>query len=152
MSMFVQFTAASVVFVLSVCGAVVILRSREGRVHGGGWFRAVMVGALLVGTLSHWEDLITHGIIPAPGQPLLFNLYWSSLAIADPIGAGLLVFAVRSGVVATSLIIGTDLVVNVVAFGQEKLFTTDNWPLAFQAVFGLFVALTGPICWRQRCR
>lgn len=52
---------------------------------------------VLVGGVAHVADLVRHGLWPDAWAPGRLNLYWSSLAVLDPLAAVILLRGKRIG-------------------------------------------------------
>lgn len=113
------------------------------------WVLLVLVGGLLVGTVSHTFDALRAGWQPPPDQPVAFNIFWTSLLLLDPLGAWLLVHRTRSGLGLLVGIMIADIGVNLVAFSGNGIVSPPNPALLFQLGFGLLAFLAAPVLWRQ---
>ncbi|MFK7987041.1 MAG: hypothetical protein AB8I08_13535 [Sandaracinaceae bacterium] len=113
------------------------------------WILLVLVGGLLVGTVSHVFDVIRAGSEPYADQPRLFNLFWTALVVLDPVGAWLLVHRTKVGLLLLTGIMLVDIAVNVLAFGDRGIVSPPNAPLLFQIGFGLFTFLSVPVLFRR---
>ncbi|MFK7930186.1 MAG: hypothetical protein AB8H79_18500 [Myxococcota bacterium] len=102
----------------------------------------IMATALAIGAMSHWADAFYGGLQPYPAQPAVFNAFWSSLMVLNPVAAVLLVVQPRWGLVLALGIMACDVGINTVAFG-------GGWPLWMQAGFAMFVLAVTPLCWRN---
>jgi hypothetical protein len=82
------------------------------------------------------------------------TVFWTSLAIADPVTAVCLFVRPRAGLVLTSGIIGLDVLHNAIVF-RDMLFQPPErhiWTYAafgLQVVFLLFVIATVRVAWSQ---
>ena len=144
--------AAAVAFVVVVVTVVWTIAARERVPPRVRYSRALLCGGFAVGTVTHLENVLRHGLVPAPDQPLGFNLFWSALAIVDPLVVLLLVFRPRAGLVAAAIIMAADLSINVAAMYGTGPSLAALWPLAFQTVFALFLVVAAPRCWRASTR
>ncbi|MFG2229371.1 hypothetical protein ACGFNX_05015 [Streptomyces sp. NPDC048723] len=72
---------------------------------------AVAAG-LLVGAVVHVTDLLHHGLQAYDWAPRWLNLYWSSLALLDPLAAAPLICGKRRGTDLACVILTTDLAAN----------------------------------------
>ncbi|MFJ6613624.1 hypothetical protein ACIQPT_25475 [Streptomyces sp. NPDC091289] len=70
---------------------------------------------ILVGGVAHVADLVRHGLRPYAWAPHLLNLYWSSLAVLDPLAAVLLLRGRRLGLDLACGVMVTDLATNLYA-------------------------------------
>ena len=108
---------------------------------------------LLAATCNHAMDIMAGGkLFPYDrlfNAPLFSNLYWSSLLLADPAAAILLVISPTIGIIATMIIIITDVIHNFIA-----AYTFLNLPFAKysglqnQLAFCIFVLITSPFLLR----
>lgn len=73
---------------------------------------AIAAGLLFVGAVSHITDLLRHGLHPYDWAPSWLNLYWSSLALFDPLAAALLLCGRRRGTDLACAIMATDIAAN----------------------------------------
>lgn len=73
---------------------------------------AIAAVLLFVGAVSHIIDLLRHGLHPYDWAPRWLNLYWSSLALFDPLAAALLIGGKRRGVDLACGIMATDIAAN----------------------------------------
>jgi hypothetical protein len=67
---------------------------------------------LFVGAVSHISDLVRHGLQPYGWAPSWLNMYWSSLAVFDPLATVLLLRGKRAGVDLACAIMATDVAAN----------------------------------------
>lgn len=107
--------------------------------------------ALLIGTYTHLTDLFTHGLRPhADFAPRWLDLYWTSLAVLDPLALFLLVRAAVRGRGTGGLwllcgVMVTDLAANAYAvYGPLHSRVQEQPGLQRLLLFGLFVAVTAP--------
>ena len=104
----------------------------------------------LVGTSTHVLGIVQHGFL-AHQAPLLFDLYWDSLTLLDPLAVLLLWTRIRLGIGLAVLIMVTDIGINSYAYinlGQ----TVSNMipvPLFLQSLFGTFLFATSPMVLRK---
>jgi hypothetical protein len=117
---------------------------------------AVYAAALLIGTYTHLTDLFTHGLRPhAEFAPRWLDLYWTSLAVLDPLALFLVVrAAVRGrgtgGVWLVCGVMVTDLAANAYAvYGPLHSRVQEQPGLQRLLLFGLFVAVTAPCLHRE---
>ncbi|MFI0976975.1 hypothetical protein ACH4SP_08105 [Streptomyces sp. NPDC021093] len=109
----------------------------------------VYAGALLIGTVTHLADLFAHGLRPHPEfAPWWLDLYWTSLAVLDPLALFLVVRgAVRgrsaAGVWLVCAVMATDIAANAYAtYGPLHSRVQEAPGLQRLLLFGLFVAVT----------
>ncbi|MET9956890.1 hypothetical protein ABZ135_35815 [Streptomyces sp. NPDC006339] len=111
---------------------------------------AVWVAGLLVGTVAHLGDLVAEGpFAHREFAPAWLDLYWSSLAVVDPLAAVLLLRGRRVGVDLLLAVLATDLAAN--AYAVLVLLDgrpTESGGLGRLLAFGLFVLVTAP--WVRR--
>jgi hypothetical protein len=110
--------------------------------------RLLMIGALGIGTSTHIENCWRAGYLPIPRQPFVFNLYWTSLTVLDPMAAVLLVLRPRAGLVVSVVIMLSDISINAYAF-QPRGALRVEWPFWLQVTFALFLFAVSPYCWRR---
>ncbi|WP_063772697.1 hypothetical protein [Streptomyces sp. CT34] len=107
---------------------------------------------VVVGAASHVAALFRRGLHPYPWAPQWLNLFWSSLAIFDPLAAALLVCGKRVGVDLSCGIMATDLAANwYAAYGVQNTTLATQPGLRKLTAFTLLVFLTGPFI-RSRLR
>ncbi|MDB5424139.1 MAG: hypothetical protein JWQ29_1555 [Phenylobacterium sp.] len=117
--------------------------------------RSAYALCLLVATCTHAVPLIQHGVFwTYGGAGLVSTVFWTSLAIADPVAAACLFVWPRVGLVLTSAIIGLDVVHNAIVFRdvlvqppERHLWTYTAFGL--QLAFLLFVIATVRVAWSQ---
>jgi hypothetical protein len=120
----------------------------------------VWAACLLIGGANHARILLQHGLFwDYGGVAWISAAYWSSLTILDPIVAILLFARPKAGIVATIVLIVSNVVHNLAITGQfapagEFLSRAANPLMATQIGFMLFVGVTARIAWRgvQRSR
>lgn len=137
-------------FVVAALAFVAVLGLVAWRTQGSMWSRgsrAVLAAGFAVGAVTHLENLARLGWIPAPAQPLTFNVFWTSLAVLDPLAAVLLTAQPRAGLVLAALILVVDLVINAIAFLPDP--SAPLWPIASQVALALFLAVTAPRTYRE---
>ncbi|MCX2184681.1 hypothetical protein KV205_29740 [Streptomyces sp. SKN60] len=105
---------------------------------------AVWVAGLLVGTVTHVGDLVSHGpFAHAAFAPPWLDLYWSALAVLDPLTAVLLVRGRRAGVDLLLAVTATDLAANGYAvYGLLDSSLAEQAGLQRLLAFGGFVLVT----------
>ncbi|MEU7022601.1 hypothetical protein ABZ990_18340 [Streptomyces sp. NPDC046203] len=106
----------------------------------------VWVAGLLIGTVTHVGDLLSHGLFPhASFAPKWLNLYWSALAVLDPLTAVLLLRGRRVGADLLVVVMATDLAANLYAvYGPLGSSVGEQGGLQRLLAFGLFVFATAP--------
>jgi hypothetical protein len=117
--------------------------------------RSAYALCLLVATCTHAVPLIQHGIFwNYGGVGWVSTVFWTSLAIADPVAAACLFVWPRVGLVLTSAIIGLDVLHNAIVFRDilvqppgRHLWTYTAFGL--QLAFLLFVIATVRVAWSQ---
>jgi hypothetical protein len=118
----------------------------------GLWIRIVYALCLAGATVNHVRALLAHGWLPAH-LPTATALYWTSLAVFDPLAVVLLFVRPRIGIVLTLAIIVSNVAHNLwfVAAHPLRGFVADVGSSPFmlsQIAFLLFVAATAPIAWK----
>ena len=121
--------------------------------------RSLWAAGLLVGGLNHGLILLRHGPFwDYGGVAWPSAAYWTSLTVLDPVVAVLLFLRPRVGVVATILLISTNVVHNLAIaarFGPEADLlarATANPFILSQVGFMLFVWATAPTAWQGEDR
>jgi membrane protein HdeD len=109
--------------------------------------RAILAAGLAAGGSMHVVMLIERGPIAASGQPLAFNVFWTSLAVADPLGALLLNVRPRAGILVTLTIMIADVSINLPASTHLGLFSPASWRLWVQTGYALFAMVAAPRIW-----
>ncbi|MGB3781211.1 MAG: hypothetical protein WA960_22790 [Tunicatimonas sp.] len=106
----------------------------------------------LVGTSTHVAGIIQQGFL-AHQAPLLFNLYWDSLTLLDPLTVLLLWTRIKFGVGLAVLIMVTDIGINSYAYISgylgELIDGMIPLPLFLQSLFGTFVFATSPVVMKR---
>jgi hypothetical protein len=115
--------------------------------QGAGVVRAILAAGLGAGATMHVVQLIERGPVVHPDQPLAFNVFWTSLAILDPLGALLLNVRPRGGILLTLAIMIADVSVNLPAFARLGLFSPENWRLWIQILYAVFAFVVAPRIW-----
>jgi hypothetical protein len=117
--------------------------------------RSIYALCLLVATGTHAIPLIQHGILwDYGGAGRVTVVFWTSLAIADPLAAACLFIWPRLGLVLTSAIIGLDVLHNGIVF-RDVLLRPSGLHLWTYSAFGLqlafllFVMATIRTSWSQ---
>jgi hypothetical protein len=124
------------------------LRQRPSRSRAADVLRLVMIGAFVVGTCSHVENIWRAGLVPLPLQPLAFNVYWTSLTLLDPLAAFLLLVRPRVGLVLGAVIMVSDVSINAYAFRPRGDFRVE-WPFWLQVAFVTLVLAAAPYLRRR---
>jgi len=109
--------------------------------------RAILAAGLAAGGSMHVVQLIERGPVVFSDQPLAFNVFWTSLAVADPLGALLLNVRPRAGILVTLAIMIADVSINLPAFAHLGLFSPANWRVWTQIGFALFAMIAAPRIW-----
>jgi hypothetical protein len=113
--------------------------------RGAPVIRAILAAGLAAGACMHLVDLVERGPLGSPHQPLAFNVFWTSLAALDPLGALLLITRSRAGIVLTLAIMVTDVSVNLAA--SDHITASANWRLWSQVAFAAFALVGAPRVW-----
>ena len=123
---------------------------RKGRVVRGIW-----AACLLIAGANHARILLQHGLqFDYGGVALPSALYWTSLALLDPLVAALLFVRPTWGIVGTVMLIATNVAHNLTIVAQRapegELFGRVAFSpiLLSQIAFLAFVAATARIAWR----
>jgi len=95
----------------------------------------------------HVVQLVERGPLGVTDQPLAFNLFWTSLAVLDPLGALLLNIRPRAGIALTLAIMVADLSVNLPAFAHLGLLSPASFRLWFQGAFAAFAVVCAGRVW-----
>ncbi|MFF4392886.1 hypothetical protein ACFY0G_40125 [Streptomyces sp. NPDC001552] len=110
---------------------------------------AVAAG-LLVGAAVHVTDLLQHGLRPYDWAPRWLNIYWSSLALLDPLAAALLIGGKRRGTDLACVILTTDLAANWYAtYGIQSSSLAAQPGLQRLVAFAALVLGTAPFVRRR---
>ncbi|MEU2577338.1 hypothetical protein ACIP3B_34365 [Streptomyces anulatus] len=105
---------------------------------------------VLVGGVAHVADLVRHGLWPYAWAPGWLNLYWSSLAVLDPLAAFFLLRGKRIGLDLACGVMVTDLAANLyAAYGLRDTGLLAKPGLQRVAVFALFVFGSAPFVRRR---
>jgi hypothetical protein len=108
--------------------------------------RRALIGALvvglLVGTATHVENLVRAGVVPRPDLPLACNLFWSALALVDPLVALALLLRPRVGIRLLLALMAADLIVNLAFLGVTGAVVT-------QMAYALLAVAAFPIVGRR---
>lgn len=118
--------------------------------------RLIYAVCLLGATVNHIRIVAKHGLLwDYGGVPIASAAFWTSLTVLDPLTAVLLIVRPNAGVLATGIIILSDVVHNIWMTsryaGQHSLIVavTGDVFVVSQIVFLLFVAVTAPIAWMR---
>ena len=79
---------------------------------------------------------------------MVFNVFWTSLTLLDPLAAFVLVVRPRLGLMLTAAIMASDVSVNAYAFRPSGAIRSE-WPFWLQVAFAAFVLAAIPYCWRH---
>lgn len=116
--------------------------------------RSLWAVCLLIGGANHARILLQHGLAwDYGGVHAASAAYWTGLTVLDPLVALLLFLRPRPGIVATIVLIATNVAHNLAvtayyASDGEFLTRAANPFLLSQLGFMLFVAATARIAWR----
>jgi hypothetical protein len=121
------------------------------------WFDSailiVFILAFAGATYNHAMDLFSGGMFPYTkrwGTPEIFNIYWTSLTILDPLSIGALIINIRVGYVVAILIMLTDVPINLyVNANYWQLAIHENRPLLMQIAFLIFLLSTVRSVWKR---
>jgi hypothetical protein len=109
--------------------------------------RAVLAAGLGAGASMHVVQVLEQGLLGSPGQPLAFEVFWTSLSIFDPLGAWLLNVRPRAGILVTLAIMVADVAVNLQASTHLGLFSPASWRLWSQILYALLALVVAPRIW-----
>jgi len=110
----------------------------------------IAAGLLFVGAVTHIVDLFHHGLRPYGWAPGWLNLYWSSLALFDPLAVVLLISGKRQGTDLACAIITTDLSANWYAtYGIQHSTLAAQPGLQRLIAFAVLVLGTAPFIRRR---
>ena len=117
--------------------------------------RSIWAACLIIGCLNHARILLQHGLFwDYGGVNTVSAFYWSSLTLLDPVVAALLFGRPKVGIVATVILIVTNVAHNLAITSHytpaDQLVTrVASAPyLLAQIGFMLFVIVTVSIAWR----
>lgn len=126
------------------------LMERRSRIIRGIW-----AACLLFAGLNHARILLEHGLFwNYGGVGWASAAYWSSLTVIDPIAAALLFARPRIGILASAVLIVTNVVHNLATTARytpegEFLTRTVSSPLMISQIgFMLFVGATARAAWK----
>ena len=112
----------------------------------------VFVLAFAGATYNHVMDLVHEGLFPYTnmwGTPDVFNLFWTSLTILDPLAIALLITNIRAGYVLALCIMLTDVPINLYAnVNYWSLDIHKNYFLLMQIAFLVFLLSTTRRIWK----
>tara|TARA_R110000824_G_scaffold127250_1_gene287264 strand:+ start:2924 stop:3343 length:420 start_codon:yes stop_codon:yes gene_type:complete len=124
---------------------------RRGRI-----IRSIWAACLLLAGLNHARILFQHGLLwDYHGASLASAIYWSSLTFIDPLVAALLFIRPRIGVLATIVVITTNVVHNIAVTASYMrddavlIYVTTSPQLMIQIGFLLFVIATWRMAWHD---
>ena len=120
------------------------------------WFDSAILFAFIMAfagaTHNHATDMVRGGLFPYAkwyGVPEIFNWYWTSLTVLDPLAVVALWFNVRVGYMVALCIMLTDVPINwYVNTRYWGLPLYQNPSLMMQAAFLVFLLLTACRIWR----
>ncbi|MGW2390562.1 hypothetical protein ACWCYK_13845 [Streptomyces lydicamycinicus] len=111
---------------------------------------AIAAVLLLVGAVAHVTDLLRHGLQVYGWAPRWLNLYWSSLALLDPLATALLISGKRRGADLACAIMTTDLAANAyAAYGIQHSSLAAEPGLQRLLAFAVLVLGTAPFVRRH---
>jgi hypothetical protein len=121
--------------------------------------RLIYAACLLGATINHVRTVAAHGLLwNYGGVSVASATFWTSLTLLDPLAAILLIARPNAGVLATAVIILSDVIHNLwitARYAQPHhllVAVTSDFFVISQIVFLLFVAATAPIAWTPRER
>jgi hypothetical protein len=104
---------------------------------------------LLGATSTHLLTLVRHDLFwNYGGAPLFTCIYWTSLTFLDPLAAVLLFLKPRAGLLATFVIIVSDVAHNTWLMQRSQSPDWLNWMYLSQVAFLVFVLVTVQRAWR----
>jgi hypothetical protein len=120
------------------------------------WYDSVILFVFILAfagaTYNHVMDLVHEGLFPYTnmwGTPDVFNLYWTSLSILDPLAIALLIKDIRAGYVLALCIMLTDVPINLYAnVNYWSLEIHKNYFLLMQIAFLVFLLSTTRRIWK----
>ena len=102
-----------------------------------------------IGTTTHVIDLLNHGLILNKDVPTWKNLYWVSLTFFDFLTIILILRRrILPGLIASNLIIISDILINTNGFTFERLGNSDDYKIFLQIIFGVYILISTPIILR----
>ena len=112
----------------------------------------VFVCAFTGSTYNHAVDLVYGGLFPYTnkwGTPEVFNLYWTSLTVLDPLAIAVLIINIRAGYLLALSIMLTDVPINFYAnIKYWSLGIHKNFFLLMQIAFLVFLISTTRRIWK----
>jgi len=111
--------------------------------------RALIAGGFVIGAVTHLENWLRAGLVPAPDQPFAFNLFWSSLLFVDPLIALSIILWFRPGIVLAIIIMIADLTINMMVLLQNRFSISTGWPFYSQCIFFVFINVVMRRCWNE---
>jgi hypothetical protein len=106
----------------------------------------------LIGTYTHAAGLVRHGFLAFP-VPLAIGICWDALTLIDPLTVMLLRWKPKVGTRLALLVVASDICVNTGVYlaGCFGPPVPGMVPLTLfeQALFGLFVFVTGPVAYHS---
>lgn len=110
---------------------------------------AIYVLGFAIGTTTHVIDLLNHGLILNKDVPTWKNLYWASLTFLDFLTIILILRrSIVPALIASNLIIISDVLINTNGFTFERLGNSDDYKIFLQIIFGLYILTSTPIILR----
>lgn len=110
---------------------------------------AIYVLGFAIGTTTHVIDLLNHGLILNKDVPTWKNLYWVSLTFLDFLTIILILRrSIVPALIASNLIIISDVLINTNGFTFERLGNADDYKIFLQIIFGLYILTSTPIILR----
>jgi hypothetical protein len=120
--------------------------------------RSVWAACLLIAGLNHARLLVQHGLFwDYGGLNPISAFYQTSLTLLDPLTAALLFLRPQTGIVATIILIITNVIHNVATIAQfaptGEFLARVSHPITLSQVgFMLFVLASARIAWRGAAR
>lgn len=110
---------------------------------------SVYILGFAIGTTTHVIDLLSHGLILNKDVPTWKNLYWVSLTFLDFVTLILILRkSIVPGLIASNLIIISDVLINTDGFTFERWGNSDDYKIFLQIIFGLYILTSTPIILR----
>jgi hypothetical protein len=116
--------------------------------------RSIWAACLLVAGLNHARLLVQHGLFfDYGGLNSISAIYQTSLTLLDPLAAALLFIRPKHGIVATMVLIITNVMHNLATIAhlapEGEFLARASHPITLsQCGFMLFVLATARIAWR----
>ena len=102
----------------------------------------------LGGTYTHLRGILIKGLLAHNG-PLMFNIYWDSLTLLDPLAALLVWVKPKWGIGLAVLIMFTDVIINAYSYATglwgEPVQGMIPMGLFLQSLFATYVFVTAPV-------